>query len=99
MTPSFDAQRYQHALERWRALAESRLAHITDLYETGRWQLYFSERDFLATVRATRAAVEAWQKLVPDAPQLADVVEFTAAPAYAGTPLPQQFYEAAATAA
>jgi uncharacterized repeat protein (TIGR03809 family) len=99
MTPSFDAQRYQHALERWRALAESRLAHISDLYETGRWQLYFSERDFLATVRAARVAAETWQRLVPDAPQLAEVVELTTAPPYAETPLPQQFYEAAATAA
>ncbi len=99
MTPSFDAQRYQHALERWRVLAENRLAHITDLYETGRWQLYFSERDFLATVRATRAAVETWQKLVPDAPQTADVVELTAAPSYARAPMPQQSFGAAATAA
>lgn len=98
MKPSFDAQRYQHALERWRALAESRLAHITDLYETGRWQIYFSERDFLAMVRATRAAVETWQKLVPDAPQIADVVELTAAPSYARTPSPQQSFEAASAA-
>ena len=99
MTPSFDVQRYQHALERWRALAESRLAHISDLYETGRWQLYFSERDFLATVRAARAAAETWQRLVPDAPQTADIVELTAAPSYVHTPVPQQAYEAAATAA
>ena len=97
MTPSFDAQRYQHALERWRALAESRLAHITDLYETGRWQLYFSERDFLATVRATRAAVETWQRLVPDAPLVAEVVELETAPSYVRTP--QQSFEVAATAA
>lgn len=99
MTSSFDAQRYQHALERWRVLAERRLAHITDLYETGRWQIYFSEREFLATVRATRAAVETWQRLVPDAPQTADIVELTAASSYVQAPVLQQSFEAAATAA
>jgi uncharacterized repeat protein (TIGR03809 family) len=80
MTTSFDALRYQRALERWRALAERRLAYITDLYETGRWQRYFSEREFLRMVRETRAAVETWQRLVPDPAPSAQVLPLTAAP-------------------
>ena len=65
MTTSFDADRYQHALERWRALAERRLAYMAQLYESGRWRHYFSEEEFIRAVRETRASVEAWRELVP----------------------------------
>jgi uncharacterized repeat protein (TIGR03809 family) len=65
MTTSFDADRYQHALERWRALAERRLAHMAQLYESGRWRHYFSEEEFIGVVRETRASVEHWRELVP----------------------------------
>jgi uncharacterized repeat protein (TIGR03809 family) len=65
MATSFDAERYQHALERWRALAERRLAHMAQLYESGRWHHYFSEEEFIGVVRETRASVEVWRELVP----------------------------------
>ena len=66
MTTSFDAERYQRALERWRVLAERRLEHMTVLYESGRWQRYFSEEQFVGIVRETRTAVEAWRRIVPE---------------------------------
>lgn len=65
MTATYDASRYQHALERWRVLAERRLEHMTVLYETGRWRRYFTEEKFAEVIRQTRAAVEAWDRLAP----------------------------------
>ncbi|ETR76056.1 hypothetical protein X566_15865 [Afipia sp. P52-10] len=72
-------------MERWRALADKRLAHVTDLYETGRWQRYFSERDFLAMMRETREAVESWHRLVPEIAS-ADVVELAPSRTHLPTP-------------
>lgn len=66
MTAPSDALRYQRALERWRVLAEDRLEHMTQLYESGRWRRYFSEERFLGIIRETKAAVELWQRLAPE---------------------------------
>ena len=66
MTTSFDAERYQRALERWRALAEQRLEHMTVLYESGRWRRYFSEEQFIGVIRETRTAVNEWRRIVPE---------------------------------
>lgn len=65
MTTPFDAERYQHALERWRVLADRRLEHMTVLYETGRWRRYFTEEEFLGVIRETKAAAEMWHRIVP----------------------------------
>lgn len=73
MTTSFDASRYQQALERWRALAERRLEHMTALYESGRWRRYYTEERFMRIILDTRAAAAAWGQLAPKeeaAPQL-----------------------------
>jgi uncharacterized repeat protein (TIGR03809 family) len=53
-------------VSRWRKLAEQRLEHVTDLFVSGRWQRYFSERDFLEIVRQSKDAVAMWRRL--DAP-------------------------------
>jgi uncharacterized repeat protein (TIGR03809 family) len=71
MTTSFDTERYQLALERWRVLAERRFEHMKELYETGRWHRYFSEEKFLGLIRETRAAMEMWQRLAPGEAPLA----------------------------
>jgi uncharacterized repeat protein (TIGR03809 family) len=73
MTTSFDAERYQRALERWRVLAEQRLEHMTVLYESGRWRRYFSEEQFIAVIRETRTAVEAWRRIVPQQERVAQM--------------------------
>ncbi|MDQ8732586.1 TIGR03809 family protein [Bradyrhizobium sp. LHD-71] len=65
MTTAFDALRYQRALEGWRALAEGRLEHMTQLYESGRWRRYFSEEKFLSVIRETKAAADAWRRIAP----------------------------------
>jgi len=50
---------------RWRDLAERRLEHMIELYQSGRWQRYYNETEFLRLVRELVAAVEAWKQLVP----------------------------------
>jgi uncharacterized repeat protein (TIGR03809 family) len=52
-----------YQVSRWRKLAEQRLEHITDLFVTGRWRRYFSEKDFLELVRQSKDAVAAWRRL------------------------------------
>jgi uncharacterized repeat protein (TIGR03809 family) len=51
-------------VSRWCNLAERRLEHLTDLFETGRWRLYHSERAFLENIREAKAAVEIWRDLL-----------------------------------
>jgi len=58
---TFNLRDYQ--IPRWRKLAEQRLEHITDLFVTGRWRRYFSEKDFLDMVRQTKDAVATWRRL------------------------------------
>lgn len=95
MTTPFDASQYQRVLERWRALAERRLEHITLLYETGRWRRYFSEEQFIAVIRETRAAVEAWRKIAPERATVAQLFEMSDEPALARTQPPPSPFTAA----
>lgn len=74
---TFNLRDYQ--VSRWRKLAEQRLEHITELFVTGRWQRYFSERDFLEMVRQTKDAVAIWRRL--DGPPVEARREFAKAPA------------------
>jgi hypothetical protein len=50
-------------LARWCTLAEQRLIHLTDLYESGRWRRYYSERAFLENIKEAKKAVETWRAL------------------------------------
>jgi uncharacterized repeat protein (TIGR03809 family) len=48
---------------RWCAFAEQRLEYLTELFETGRWRRYHTERDFLENIQEAKAAVEIWRGL------------------------------------
>jgi uncharacterized repeat protein (TIGR03809 family) len=48
---------------RWRLLAERRLEHLTELFESGRWRRYYSERAFLENIQEAKAAVAHWRNL------------------------------------
>jgi uncharacterized repeat protein (TIGR03809 family) len=50
-------------LARWCTLAEQRLQHLTDLFETGRWRRYYGERAFLENIKEAKKAVETWRAL------------------------------------
>jgi uncharacterized repeat protein (TIGR03809 family) len=91
MTTHFDASRYQHALDRWRALAERRLQYITLLYESGRWRRYFSEEEFLGVIRETRASVEAWRRIAPEQATVAQLLAIPVEPSARTQPPPSPF--------
>jgi uncharacterized repeat protein (TIGR03809 family) len=63
MTQHADVGRGRDIVARWCNLAEQRLDYLTELFETGRWQRYHSEREFLENIREARAAVEIWRDL------------------------------------
>jgi uncharacterized repeat protein (TIGR03809 family) len=48
---------------RWCAFAEQRLEYLTELFETGRWRRYHTERAFLENIQEAKAAVEIWRGL------------------------------------
>ncbi len=60
---STDAARGRHLIERWCVLAEERLDYLTELFESGRWRIYFGEAAFLDNVQEAKRAVETWRKL------------------------------------
>jgi uncharacterized repeat protein (TIGR03809 family) len=55
--------RGREIIERWCALAESRLDYLTELFESGRWRRFHTEADFLDNIREAKAAVETWRGL------------------------------------
>lgn len=50
-------------MARGRALAEQRLAHLTELLETGRWRRYHSEHAFLENLGEAKQLVQIWQEM------------------------------------
>jgi uncharacterized repeat protein (TIGR03809 family) len=63
MTDHFDVALRRDLLARWCLLAEQRLSHLTELFESGRWRRYYSERAFLENIREAKKAVETWRTL------------------------------------
>ena len=63
MTHQLDVARGHEVVARWCILAEQRLEHLTELFETGRWRRYHSEHSFLENFREAKAAVQIWRGL------------------------------------
>lgn len=63
MTHRVDGARGRDIVARWCNLAEQRLEHLTELFESGRWRRYHSERAFLENIQEAKAAVEIWRDL------------------------------------
>jgi hypothetical protein len=63
MTHQLDVARGRDTLARWCALAEARLDHLTELFETGRWRRYHSEVSFLENIQEAKSAVLIWRDL------------------------------------
>ena len=63
MTQQLDVARGGDVIARWCALAEQRLEYLTELFETGRWRRYHSERAFLENIQEAKSAVETWRGL------------------------------------
>jgi hypothetical protein len=58
-----NAARGADVLGRWRVLAEQRLEHLTELFESGRWRRYHSEQTLLENIREAKSAVQTWREL------------------------------------
>jgi uncharacterized repeat protein (TIGR03809 family) len=65
MTKLSAADSGRSVVVRWRMLAERRLKYLIELYESGRWKLYYNEPEFLKIVREAHAALKAWETLAP----------------------------------
>src|SRR3981189_1871196 len=63
MTHRADVVRGRDVIARWCALAERRLEHLTELFDTGRWRRYHSELAFLENIQEAKSAVEIWRGL------------------------------------
>ena len=50
---------------KWRDLAERRRAHFVELYQTGRWKHYYSNEDFVLSLREAILAAQRWAKIAP----------------------------------
>jgi uncharacterized repeat protein (TIGR03809 family) len=59
-----DVARGRNIIARWCNLAEQRLEHLTELFESGRWRRYHTELDFLENIQEAKAAVETWRDLL-----------------------------------
>ncbi len=55
--------RLDSVTHRFSELAKRRHRYFTDLYESGRWRLYYTEQDFIDRVRDVVQAVKAWDEL------------------------------------
>ena len=63
MTHRMDVADGRDVVARWCTLAEQRLEYLTELFETGRWRRYHSERAFLENIQEAKTAVEVWRGL------------------------------------
>lgn len=62
---------------RWCVLAEQRLEHLTDMFETGRWRRFHSEIAFLENIQEAKRAVQIWKTLATgDVPTLSPAGPF-----------------------
>jgi uncharacterized repeat protein (TIGR03809 family) len=59
-----DVARGRNIVARWCNLAEQRLEHLTELFESGRWRRYHTELEFLENIQEAKAAVEIWRDLL-----------------------------------
>ena len=64
MTHRTDVAKGREIVARWCALAEARLEHLTELFESGRWRRYHSEVAFLENIQEAKRAVETWRDLL-----------------------------------
>ncbi len=75
MTHRLDVGRGHLLAARWHALAEQRLEHLTELFESGRWRRYYSERAFLENIQEAKTAVGTWRDLAREPAEIHRAIE------------------------
>jgi hypothetical protein len=88
MTQILDVSLRRDLVARWCTLAEQRLQHLTDLFESGRWRRYYGERAFLENIKEAKKAVETWRALASGQP-LARTEEAYSLPRQLREPTPE----------
>jgi uncharacterized repeat protein (TIGR03809 family) len=63
MTHRQNAAGSRDVAARWCALAEQRLEHLSEMFETGRWRRYHSELAFLENIQEAKRAVQTWRAI------------------------------------
>ena len=48
---------------KWRDIAERRRAHFVQLYDSGRWKLYYTEEQFITRMREAIKLAERWASI------------------------------------
>ena len=83
---------------RWCALAEQRLEHLSEMFETGRWRRYHSELAFLENIQEAKRAVQTWRAIATGEDVAAAAASVTSAfgwsPATLSRPAPRQQVQA-----
>ena len=57
--------KWERVGQKWRDLAERRHAHYLDLYKTGRWKRYYTEKEFRAELSAAIELAQRWAAIAP----------------------------------
>ena len=70
---------------KWRALAERRRDHFFDLYQTGRWKLYYKDNEFLDAMNQAIAIADRWAVIAPKPGEIVTAAKVAKAAAVART--------------
>ncbi|MGL3110871.1 TIGR03809 family protein [Bradyrhizobium sp. BR 1432] len=76
---------------RWCVLAEQRLQHLSEMFETGRWRRYHSEIAFLENIQEAKRAVQTWRALATGADVAAAAASVTPAFGWSPATMPRVF--------
>ncbi|MDN4983272.1 TIGR03809 family protein [Bradyrhizobium arachidis] len=76
---------------RWCALAEQRLEHLSEMFETGRWRRYHSELAFLENIQEAKRAVQTWRALASGGDVAAAAASVTSAFGWSPATMPRVF--------
>ncbi len=61
--PLFGDAKSRKVAERWSALAEQRLAYLTELFDSGRWRRFHGEAEFLENIAEAKDAAARWRAM------------------------------------
>jgi uncharacterized repeat protein (TIGR03809 family) len=91
MTHRHSAAGSRELAVRWCALAEQRLEHLSEMFETGRWRRYHSELAFLENIQEAKRAVQTWRALANGGDVAAAAASVTSAFGWSPATMPRVF--------
>ncbi|MEH2492550.1 TIGR03809 family protein [Bradyrhizobium sp. AZCC 2230] len=91
MTHRHSAAGSRELATRWCALAEQRLEHLSEMFETGRWRRYHSELAFLENIQEAKRAVQTWRALANGGDVAAAAASVTSAFGWSPATMPRVF--------